>query len=615
MTDSPAAPDRCAALSTWLGPALIVVSGIAMLIFTWGTWPDVLIDFGRELYVPWQITEGKALYRDIAWFNGPLSPYLNALWFSIFGVSLRTLVICNLAVLAALCALLYRMFSEISSRPAATAAVVFFIGGFAFSQYEATGGSNYICPYSHEIVHGLVLGLASLWVLSRCAIGRQRMRRLVISGVLLGGVWLTKPECFVAAAVGDAAGLLAIYGSGRRFNWRELGGFAAGVVITVAVAAALIATFVCPTSVVPGVLGGWPYVLLDELRALPFYRAGMGTDDLGRNLAALWLWAGGYALLIAIVTSAALCCSKLSAAAARIIALLLTCAIVAAMLLMMRHIAWPWLARPLPIFLTGLIVVGLIRLRPRDTTTTTPARSHRFILQFMLAAYSLALLLKMMMAARLEDYGFALAMPGTLLLVVALIDWLPGWFTWRGGAPGSSGRCGGSRVAQLAMLAAVACAVAGLVRTTHRFTEHKSIPVADGADRFVAAGRGRLVNRLLDGIRQHVAPNETIVAMPEGAMINYLARRTNPTRHLKFLPPELLMFGQADMIDSLRVHPPDWILLIHRNTLEYGPQFFGADYGRELMAWVGRNYHRIDRVGDEPFVDERFGIVIMRRTE
>ena len=63
------------------GPLTIALAGAAMLAWTWGTWPNVLVDFGRELYVPWRLTEGEVLYRDIAYFTGPLSPYLNALWF------------------------------------------------------------------------------------------------------------------------------------------------------------------------------------------------------------------------------------------------------------------------------------------------------------------------------------------------------------------------------------------------------------------------------------------------------------------------------------------------------------------------------------------------------
>ena len=75
--------------------------GAVALALTWQTWPHAFVDFGRELYVPWRLVEGEVLYRDVLYFNGPLSPYLNALWFALFGTSLRTLVLCNLATVAA----------------------------------------------------------------------------------------------------------------------------------------------------------------------------------------------------------------------------------------------------------------------------------------------------------------------------------------------------------------------------------------------------------------------------------------------------------------------------------------------------------------------------------
>ena len=61
-----------------------------------------------ELYVAWQITEGRVFYRDLATLFGPLSPYVNAFWFRMFGVSLTTLVACNLAIFALLLAGIYR---------------------------------------------------------------------------------------------------------------------------------------------------------------------------------------------------------------------------------------------------------------------------------------------------------------------------------------------------------------------------------------------------------------------------------------------------------------------------------------------------------------------------
>src|SRR5437016_2475231 len=92
-----------------LGPAVIAAAGLVTLVWSWGTWPDVLIDFGRELYLPWQITRGRALYRDLAHINGPLSPYVNAAWFSLLGVSLRSLVIGNIVIATGIAILLYRL--------------------------------------------------------------------------------------------------------------------------------------------------------------------------------------------------------------------------------------------------------------------------------------------------------------------------------------------------------------------------------------------------------------------------------------------------------------------------------------------------------------------------
>src|SRR6267378_1769280 len=83
---------------------------------SWRTWPDILVDFGQELYVPWRLTQGEALYRDIAWVGGPLSQYGNALLFRLFGVSLTTVIVANLALLAAIVGMVYGFFRRCGTR-------------------------------------------------------------------------------------------------------------------------------------------------------------------------------------------------------------------------------------------------------------------------------------------------------------------------------------------------------------------------------------------------------------------------------------------------------------------------------------------------------------------
>ena len=193
-------------LNFWAGPMLIAVAAVAMAIWTWGTWPDVLVDFGHERYIPWRLTQGEVLYRDIAFYNGPLSQYFNALMFRVFGASLRTLVFCNLTLLAALIALLYYAMRQVSSRWATTVACLVFVLLFAFGQYVANGNYNYVCPYSHEMTHGLLLSLVA--VVAAWPSDRHRLSLTAVSGLALGLALLTKAEVFLGGAVATGTAVL-----------------------------------------------------------------------------------------------------------------------------------------------------------------------------------------------------------------------------------------------------------------------------------------------------------------------------------------------------------------------------------------------------------------------
>src|ERR1700748_3664490 len=115
--ESPASTPVIRAL---LGPALIAIASIIMLAWSWNTWPDPLVDFGLQLYVPWQLVQGKVLYRDIAYYNGPLSQYFNMTLFAVGGVGVKTIVYANLAILAIAIVLVYRLARRASGTTAAT---------------------------------------------------------------------------------------------------------------------------------------------------------------------------------------------------------------------------------------------------------------------------------------------------------------------------------------------------------------------------------------------------------------------------------------------------------------------------------------------------------------
>ena len=117
----------------WIGPAAIAAAALAMLARTWQTWPDVLVDFGVQLYVPWQLSEGKVLYRDIAHYTGPLSVYYNASAFRLFGVNLRVLELANFPILIGTIWAVYFLARRLGGGLCATVCGLTFVTLFAFA--------------------------------------------------------------------------------------------------------------------------------------------------------------------------------------------------------------------------------------------------------------------------------------------------------------------------------------------------------------------------------------------------------------------------------------------------------------------------------------------------
>ncbi len=217
MTTSESHGGNVGFLTRWLGPVVILLVGAIDAWWTWRKWPDVLLDFGRELYVAWQLSAGKTLYTDVAYFKGPFSPYLNALWFRLFGVSVTTLIVCNLVILGLVVCLLYQILSLISNRSTATIGCVTFLVLFAFPQFIAFGNYNFVCPYSHECTHGVALSLLGIWCL-QIYLRRKTLFPIAAAGFLLGLILLTTAEISLAACLGMATGLGLILWQERAGN-------------------------------------------------------------------------------------------------------------------------------------------------------------------------------------------------------------------------------------------------------------------------------------------------------------------------------------------------------------------------------------------------------------
>ena len=75
-------------------------------------------------------------------------------------------------------------------------------------------------------------------------------------------------------------------------------------------------------------------------------------------------------------------------------------------------------------FLLALAIgFGWWLIQSRDAT-----RAQTVTRKLMLTVFAGLLLGRIALRTSVLDYGFVLSVPGTLILIVALLDWLPAWF-------------------------------------------------------------------------------------------------------------------------------------------------------------------------------------------
>lgn len=598
--ESPPRAESLPALVRLAGPAAILVTAIAMLAWTWRTWPDPLVDFGREAYHAWQVTRGKTLYVDLAHFSGPLSVYANALFFRMFGPGILTLALTNAVLTAGCIAMLYCILVRVAGRLAATLGGLAFVTIFAFGRFVRLGNCNWLCPYSYELTHGLMLSVAGLWFLDRY----QRTRRLgwlTAMGAALGLVALTKTEALFAAAIALPVGLALTVVLERPTTTRFVriaASFAAGALLPLLVTFAFFASRMPVSEVLRWPLGYWRAASRPEFAALPMYREGFGTNDLAGNLRRLAQATGWYAIVLAAGVAAAFVLRGVRRGA-ELAVLGIVSMVVAAQFVPIE--GWLNAGRPLPLFLL-LITIGSIvaYLRSRNDPDAAP----RYALQTSLALFALALLPKMVLNARVFHYGFALAMPATLVLIAALVSWGPALLT----RAGLQGR------ALLAVAAGVL--VAGLVAHLvfmQRVLARQTRVLGEGADLLYGDNRAAPLADLLAEIRRRVGPTQTLAAVPEGALLNYLARLDSSVPYVQFSPVCMLLWGEREIERDFEAKPPDFLALVHRDNRHEGARFFGRDYAQSIMGWIESNYHPVWRTGAPPLRDDRFGLVLLER--
>ncbi len=586
----------------WAGPLGLAVGFVALAGWSWGRWTDVHIDFGGELYTAWRLSEGDALYRDVACRHGPLSPHVNALLFRVFGVSLQTLVAANLLLFAGITAAVYALWARVCDRPTGTLAAGVLLGLFGFSQYTGIANYNYVTPYTHFQTHAVALTLA---MLASLGAGLRGLRwGWQVAGLCLGLVLLTKAELSLPA-LGSAALACAL---ASRSSYRRAAGAAArllaGAGLPVVGFGAWLLRELPPREAWRGLLGNFAH--LQGLGDDRFYAGVTGFDEpLVNALRALV----ALAVLVGAAGATALADRAAPASWRRPgPALALGVALAAVLVLALPRVAWLPLARALPLATAG-VAAGLLFAWWR--TRHQPEPSVRLELALLVASWALLLLAKTPLNARFGHYGFVLSMPATLVWVAA----------WAYALPALLRRAyGGGGLARALAIAAVAAVVILALRQSDAIYRRKTLAIGPPGERVAAEApplsrRGVVLARALERLEALGSPQDSLLVLPQGVILNYWLRWKNPVPHFLFVPTEIEAFGEGAMLAALEVHPPDWVAVVDRPYAEFGVGPFGVDpaWGAALLSWVDAHYQVVETLGAEPFGGRGFGVQLLRR--
>ena len=583
-------------------PWLLIAVGTLMANISWLKWPDLVIDFGEQAYIAWRLSEETVLYRDIAYFYGPLSSYIHALLFKVFGPQLMVLIIFNLSLVATLTVVIYRLFLLVGSRLSATIAGLTFLVVFAFAQYLWMGNHNFICSYVYDVTHGIFLSFLAAGQFAAFTKSRQKSK-LILLGLLSGLVLLTKIEVSLAWTTAVLIGLFLLFKTWNCSfyqcrNYMAL--FCLGLFFPFMMFTVYFAYHMGWSQGLQAMLGPWTYVFSTPIGSLAFYKGVMGTDALGENLITIFSYLIMWVLFLAALAALNHVVRKPFKPSTLYIVLALI------LLLVIRnsyHLFIPWLEllRPLPFIMLGTAIVLCIRLWKGNKDLENPVPN---LVLAVLTIFATVLLLKIFFKTHVYHYGTALAMPATLILFKLLIDDLSDKLK---SSSGEHALFKGPLVAGIILFIFVHFTISA------GYYGKKVFPVASGGDSVISyhpevVPRALFFQITLDVLNQEIKEGETLAAFPTGTLLNYLTRKENPINSISYNPGTWKLLGEQRVLTDLQTTPPTYVAIVYHDFLEFGTRFFGRDFGKDIYQWVLKDYDSFKLIGKDPVKGEGFGI-------
>jgi hypothetical protein len=565
---------------------------------------------------PLRLARGEMLYSEVRHIYGPLSPYINATLYRLFGPSLNVLYAEGIITAIIILALVYYVARQLMGRAPSATATLSVIWLCAFKQ-----AGNYVLPYSYCALHGCAFGLVTLALLIRFikTDGRREQvsaLQLAIAGLAAGLTLLAKTEMGLAALVTGVVTIGLVYYPSKLLLLRRAALFLTPAVMTVAAVYGYIAARV-----------GWrtlahdSFLLLQDLpEELVYFNKRMsGFDRPFESLAQMVGMTGrvaAFAVIIGVISI--LITRRKGARPARKMTLAETAAdgtgratytqlwvlLVLSLLLFVLipstgSVKWdkgPYLA--MPVLLVGLLIPAVIKYQKQNAEGGD--RRNRTVILVVIAVYALASLARVMLRVRSGGAYSSYLLPASVIIFM---------YIWVGPFANLFRERRTRRMARNIVIGIIMLdtfITAGILG--YRYRARNTYRVATERGTMVAVpDLGQGFEEALNFIERETAAGEPVAVMPEGTSINFLVDRPNPLREEITTPGFLTEEDQRRAIDQLIASNTRYVLVTNRPTAEFSFEVLGRDYHKLLMQWVEENYEPCAVFGPDRNPDAQIG--------
>ncbi len=551
----------------------------AKVAMTWGAWGDLTVDCGREMYVPWILSQGKQLYRDVWFLNGPVAPYFNSYLFRLFGLHLSVLYWAG-----SFAALGSAIFLFLTGRRVGSALAGWVAGAVVVLEAFQPSLFCFPLPYSFSAVYGCLIACCVLWLMVRAAASANRLW-ILAAGIAAALAILDKLE--IGAACCAALALLLAGRALQQRSWesflRDLAATLPGTILFALTAAWMIS------------IKGLDFITQENFLTWPtsyFMKAygkfWLASTGFGLNSAAFLGSAQRTAILFGVLQGGHLAATwKTVSPRLRIVRLLVGVVAVAGLVAPLS-----WRDSLLNIFFPqDMVLYVAIAALAAWWHFYRNRYSQRALQLAVLLSFSSLLAFRILLKTQPSGYSIYYNGPAVLSLFVL----------FRAGIRYLFGARWTAKAAELAFAAMCLLSVCLHVsREGRHANDYEPIITDRGMLRTwpeVASDYGDAIAFL----KEKQASGDLVLSVPEDTSLYFLSGVECPLRVYQFVPGVVAPGKMTDeVIAEIEGKKIRYLLWSNRVFPEYGVPRFGTDFNQDLGAYLRSHYRPVGNVAKNP---------------